>query len=191
MVFRDYEERDFLAKQKDSYAIGRFLLSKNIYLADKKVLDVGFGLGFNAKLMKELGAEVYGVEPSEEFYNFAIENNFISEDKAFNCNLQSLPDSFNETFDVVTIFLYNIPIKERKDVFDKLSQVVKDGGEIIIGMADEVYIKGDRFILPISEVAELFFDNVTLCRASDAASCNRYFLLAKCPKKNYVSKNTK
>ena len=73
-----------------------FMMFKGINLYDKKVLDVGFGLGYNAAEMRFLGAEVYGVEPDEEAYAYAISNGLIDADKAMNCTYKKFQKSFWE-----------------------------------------------------------------------------------------------
>lgn len=87
-------------KSKIALENRRFLVSNGILFEGKKVLDIGFGLGFNSKTMESLNGDVYGVEPNKNAYDFAINNNMISKNKAFNCKLQELPEELIGTFDI-------------------------------------------------------------------------------------------
>lgn len=81
-----------------------YFKQREISLEGKRVLDVGFGLGYNSNIMKKLGADVYGVEPNTEAFEFATSNNLIDRDKAFNCLLQDIPEELAGTFDIATVF---------------------------------------------------------------------------------------
>ena len=155
-----------------------FLISRGILFEGKKVLDVGFGLGFNSKMMSELNGDVYGVEPDKVAYDYAISNNMISKAQALNCTLQEIPDELVGTFDIVTCFLYNINFEERHAVGNMLSKVVKKDGIVIIGLGDEIYINGDQYIPPVSESINPYFENVLFSRASDYFIGNIYFIVA-------------
>lgn len=126
-------------KQRIAEENARSLQALKIDLKGKRVLDIGFGLGYNANIMRELGAEVYGVEPDKEAYDYAIQNGLIDEQRAFNTTLQDMPEELFGTFDLSTIFLYNIPLSERENVMKALSQSIKPTGTTVIGLHDDIY----------------------------------------------------
>lgn len=168
-------------KQKIADENKTFLASSGILFEGKRILDVGFGLGFNSKMMSELKGDVYGVEPDKTAYDYAVNNNMISKTKALNCKLQDLPDELVGTFDIVTLFLYNIPILERYTISNMLSKVVKNNGIVIIGLYDEFYIHGDQFIPPVLESIDQCFENVLVSKANDYPIGNRCFIIATSP----------
>lgn len=104
----------------------------NIPLKGKRVLDIGFGLGYNACAMRTLGAEVYGVEPKKEDFDFAISQQLIDRERAFNTTFQDMPQELFGTFDLATIFLYCIDVREKENVMQLLAKSIKPTGTTII-----------------------------------------------------------
>lgn len=131
-----------------------------ISLRGKKVLDIGFGLGYNSNIFREAGADVYGVEPDKKAFDFAISNHLIDPDKAFNTRLQELPSELMGTFDLATILLYNIPFSEGETVMHLLSQSIKPSGTTIIELADDIYIHGDPYLESIPSITSRYFHSV-------------------------------
>lgn len=181
-----------ITKRKIAYENITFLISNDIFVDGKRILDVGFGLGFNSKVMSGLNGDVYGVEPNKEAYDFAVNNNMISKDKAYNCILQELPEELIGTFDIVTLFLYNIAFSERQEVARMLSNVVKDDGVVIIGMRDDVFIYGDNKMSPVSELVKPYFKDLTCIRAEKTRIGNIFFVVATQPVKELeINRRTK
>ena len=170
-------------KEKIAYENMSFFWSNAISFQEKRILDVGFGLGFNSKMMSELGADVYGVEPDKEAYDYAISNNMINKDKAFNCTLQELPNELVGTFDIVIVFLYNISYSERDEIAKMLAKAVKKDGFVIIGLHDNIYINGDQFMPPISQTISPYFENVKVSKINYAIG-NKCFIVATQPVQN-------
>ena len=155
-----------------------FLKLQSVDLFGKKVLDVGFGLGYNSNAMRNLGAIVYGVEPDKEAFDYAVSNGLIDQDKAFNCKLQNIPDNLIGAFDVVTVFLYCIPFLEREEFASILAKMVKQDGIVVIGIADDIFITGDQYIEPVSSSIWRSFEIVSSVRTNFTNKC---FLLAENP----------
>ena len=168
-------------KEKDARDNIVFFDSYGINVNGKKVLDVGFGLGYNSKEMRDRGANVYGVEPRDEDYKYAISNGLIDKRKAFNCSLQDIPEDLLGSFDIVTVFLYNISIQEREDFSKMLAKAVKADGLVIIGMHDSVYIYGDEYIEPVSSSIYKCFNNVYLVKGKNDNVGNLYYIMANEP----------
>lgn len=152
-----------------------------INLNGKKVLDVGFGLGYNSKAMSDRGASVYGVEPNDENFEYAISNELIDKNQAFNCLLQDIPEDLLGSFDIVTVFLYNIPILEREDFSNMLAKVVKTDGLVIIGMHDSIYIIGDKYKDPLYSSIYKFFGSVRLIKGRNDNIGNLSYIVANDP----------
>ena len=148
----------------------------------KKVLDVGFGLGYNSKAMRDRGAIVYGVEPSDEDYKYAISNGLIDKRQAFNCLLQDIPEDLLGSFDIVTVFLYNTSIQEREDFLNVLAKAVKVDGLVIVGVRDRVYIYGDEYIEPVSSSICKFFNSVHLVKGKNGNFGNLCYIMANEPR---------
>lgn len=154
-----------------------------ISLRGKKVLDIGFGLGFNSNIFRKAGADVYGVEPDKEAFDFAISNHLIDPDKAFNTTLQELPSELMGTFDLATILLYNIPFSERETVMHLLSQSIKPSGTTIIGLHDDIYIHGDPYLESIPSITSRYFHSVNKKPSFNIG--NRMFIIAREPRLLY------
>lgn len=157
-----------------------YFRQRGISLEGKKVLDVGFGLGYNASIMKRLGADVYGVEPDEEAFKFAVTNNLIDKEKAFNCLLQDMPQELLGTFDIATVFLYNIPLSERDTFAQALAQSIKADGITIVGIHDDIYINGDTYLEPVSASIGRQFGTMQSTGCNNMG--NRYFINASEPR---------
>ena len=152
-----------------------------INLNGKQVLDVGFGLGYNSKAMSDRGASVYGVEPREEDFKYAISNGLIDKNQAFNCLLQDIPEDLLGSFDIVTVFLYNIPLLEKEEFSNMLAKAVKTDGLVIIGMHESIYIYGDEDIEPVSSSIYKCFNSVRLIEDKKGNIGNHWYIVANDP----------
>lgn len=92
-------------------------------LINKKVLDFGSGNGGFLKLTKNISKEVLGVELEKAIIPF-----YKEEDIPFENNL----DNINEKFDIITSFHVIEHIKEPLKILDKLKNLLKDNGRLII-----------------------------------------------------------
>lgn len=159
----------------------RSLQALGIDLKGKRVLDIGFGLGYNASIMTELGAEVYGVEPDRETFDYAVQKGLIDEERAFNTTLQDMPEELFGTFDLSAIFLYNIPFLERENFMKALSRSIKPIGTTVIGLHDEIFMRGDRYLEPVSTSLRRYFNSV-VCKTANANIGNRMFIKGEEPR---------
>ncbi|MCF6767195.1 class I SAM-dependent methyltransferase [Thiotrichales bacterium 19S11-10] len=113
-----------------------------------KVLDVGAGSGLiSEKMRDQYKCEVYALEPCYErssSYDQCVSR--LGGDYVKKLTLQEAiiknPDMYRHGFDVVTVFKYNVPLKERDDFLKALAQTVKPGGEVYI-----TSVEPERFIL--------------------------------------------
>lgn len=169
-------------KKKIAIENASFLQELNIGLKGKKVLDIGFGLGYNSDIMRKLGAEVYGVEPDKEAFDFAISQQFVDSRRVFNSTLQDMPQELFGTFDLATIFLYSISFSERENVIQLLAKSIKPIGTTIIGLHDDIYINGDSYMEPVSNLVRKNFNSVSCKKANYLNIGNRMFIVGKEPK---------
>jgi SAM-dependent methyltransferase len=135
-------------------------LEKNgIDLDGKNVLDVGSGLGFNAKAMEAEGAAVFCVEPDREAADTSISRLKLQKEQVFNGTLQEIPKQMKGRFDLVTVFLWNINEDHGDEVMMGLCSSIKENGKVIIGLHDAEYLgRSSASILPL---AERYFANIS------------------------------
>jgi len=104
------------------------------------VLDVGTRNGFNPITMVRKGAtHVYGIDPDDSRFEEIAP--FLEREKItlIKTTLQEYtPDIL---FDIITIFLWNIPIAEYDEVAAKMKLLLKPGGRILVGIVDDEYKK--------------------------------------------------
>lgn len=119
--YQTFETKNDKEAENASKIIGLLSQEVGINFA-KKVMDVGFGIGHKSYEMKKLGADLFGVEPLEERFRWAIEQmGFMEPSKAFNCLAQDLPIELFGTFDIVTMFKYRIIPDESLAYCDELN----------------------------------------------------------------------
>jgi len=117
---------------------------------DKVVADVGTRDGRFVPLFQELGAkEVYGIDPDQEELKKAIEKGMLDKEHALLCTLQNLPEEVRETFEIATVFNFNMPISEQADFFAQLYESLPENGQVVMTVAeDEVLQNTLKFIEP-------------------------------------------
>jgi SAM-dependent methyltransferase len=99
-----------------------------IYKKRGKILDVGCGDGFFLKYMKELGWDVYGVEPGESASRYARD---ILGLNVFSGNLEEspYPDNF---FDVINLYAVFEHLPNPSGALIKIRQILQDWGLLVI-----------------------------------------------------------
>jgi len=100
---------------------------------DKKILDLATGTGSSAIAIKNKfkGADVYGIDLSEEMLNMARKKN-----KNIKFSFQNIEKTNfkRDYFDVVTISfgLHEVPLKNRYNVMKEAYRLLKNKGKFII-----------------------------------------------------------
>jgi len=120
----------------------------------EKILDAGVGTGNLAMLLKEKGADIYGLDFSEEALKIYKEKDPSA--KVFLHDLM-LPLPFEDNyFDKIVSnnVLYNIPREERLKVILELKRVLKPGGLILISNIHKNFSPVKIYIQAIKESAK-------------------------------------
>jgi len=115
-------------KPKSSYPekLVNYLLSLGNILPGQKLLDVGIGDGTHAKLFKQKGLDVYGVDVSEKAKEKSPEINIVTT----KLGDYTLPFQDDE-FDIVYSKSFVEHIREPAKYFLEANRVLKPGGIII------------------------------------------------------------
>lgn len=136
-----------------------------------KVLDVGSGTGFIAEKIKNtFGCDVYALEPSFERssdYETCVKR--LGKDHVEKLTLQealeSNPEKYFQTFDVVVVFKYNVPFIQKNDFLNSLAKTVKPNGVVYITSVEPERFYRDSFSdepLYLTETAQKYFGTVKI-----------------------------
>lgn len=102
-------------------------------------LDIGAGIGKHMITMRALGIDAYGIEPSQTFYNKALEYTGFPQNRLFHKSLEDadFKDDFFDyiNFDVVLEHLYN-----PSDALFKATKWLKPGGRIQIEVPNSKWL---------------------------------------------------
>jgi 2-polyprenyl-3-methyl-5-hydroxy-6-metoxy-1,4-benzoquinol methylase len=111
----------------------------------KRCLDIGTRDGFNCMTLVDFGArEVVGIDIDTSRFNEHISNSRFNE-LLTNATIKLKHVDFfhfedEEKFDVITCFLWNMPIPQYDDTMKKIISLLKEGGVVYIGAVDDEYI---------------------------------------------------
>lgn len=125
-----------------------------------KVLDVGIGVGFAMKAMLDAGLDVKGIEPSEQFYNYAIEKNKIPKERIVLTQIENAKfekDSFDYiNFGAVLEHLYS-----PSEALELALQWVKPGGKIEIEVPSSDWLVSKLFNTFYKMTFQPFVSNIS------------------------------
>ncbi len=126
-IFHDAYSQNQAEQDESSNLV--FYKAIDFDLKDKKLLDVGCGNGADLKILSKTGAEIYGIDPSQEFINEAKANNpqgnlvvGVGEDLPFE----------NSQFDVVVSKWAIQTSVDVPKVMREIARVLKPGGTMLI-----------------------------------------------------------
>ncbi len=109
----------------------------------KKVLDLGCGEGFNARMMARRGAKVTGIDFAEKM--LALAKDSEKKDKLgikyYNCNATKLSIFKNRTFDIVSSFMTIQDIANYRQALKEVSRVLKKNRRLVIGTTHPCFEK--------------------------------------------------
>ncbi len=96
-----------------------------------KVLDIGAGVGKSMVAFERAGYDVYGIEPSESFYDRAINHMKVSKEKLQMSMVENCEFEEN-SFDVILLTAVLEHVYEPAIVIEKIMQWLKPGGLVFI-----------------------------------------------------------
>ncbi len=145
------------------------LFSKEI-LPGNGVLDIGFGSGRDLEFLRNMGCDIWGVDPAEKFVEIARKRfPDIADHFAVGAlPTLSLPENYPEKFDVITLIAVwmHIPKESYERSTRSICDLLKIKGKIIIN-----YSKGERkgdertFFDVDSELLEDIFERYGLSKS--------------------------
>ncbi len=149
------------------------LQSLGVSFKGRTCIDIGCRSGENTLAMQNAGAKVTGIDPNNAEFEVAIKKG-MDESQLVKMTLQKYRESFPDNkFDIATVFLWNIPFRERETFVSCLKDIIHRNGLVVIGYVDEVYDKDPYINIP--ELMVKAFHNVS--RTVFDRSLNRYVLV--------------
>jgi len=103
--------------------------------ASPRILDLGCGVGYDAKVLQEYGAKVVGVDISEKSIEIAKEH--IQNGKFFVGDITAKLDKLGKFEGVVCIAtIMHIDIEKMKTTFENIAEVLHNGGLLLLSSFD-------------------------------------------------------
>jgi 2-polyprenyl-3-methyl-5-hydroxy-6-metoxy-1,4-benzoquinol methylase len=128
----DYWKKEYFSVDENYFSTEINTLKKVVNIAEgAKVLDIGAGLGKCMIALEKQGYEAYGLEPSEPFYQKAINNMGISPSKLKLSSIEQADYPYN-TFDFITFGAVLEHLYNPSDSIEKAMKWLKPGGVIHI-----------------------------------------------------------
>jgi len=167
----------------------------NMEIAGKRVLDVGMGNGNVLYFVRELGADVFGVDIND----YLDEGNYYEGRTFPETDVREIPEKLLGTFDVAYQRYFSVPFPETSEVLLAVSKCLKPNGIYIVTFSpgDDYYTHKDSFVLKIlNEIynkVEVFYEGDQLVASSPQANPTLtpmeeyYFLLTDEEFKKYNS----
>ena len=132
VLSEEYWEEEYFQKG-DNYFVTTIIKAKELlnFKDGMKALDVGAGIGFEMKALKNAGFDSYGIEPSNTFYEKAISIMNISPDKL---SLSTIEDANyeNNYFDFIVFNAVLEHLYSPSDAIKKALEWLKPNGLILI-----------------------------------------------------------
>jgi len=165
--------------EKDVY---EQLISSNFDFKDKRCLDIGTRDGLNCLTLINLGAEkVIGIDIDNSKFK-----TLSSQIKLIKINLLDYEDT--QLFDVITCFLWNMPIQQYQIIMDKIKLLLQTNGTIFIGFHDSLYKYGykdpitNKYVPETGSIPELIEKNFSCYSIINKNSRFQWIITAKNPK---------
>lgn len=121
---------------------------------NSKVLDIGFGSGRDLSFLQDKGFEIWGIDPSSKFVDYAKERFNMISDHFFTSSLPQLniPKNLHHTFDSVIVIAVwmHLPKSVYEDSIRSICTLLKPKGKIILSYS----------ITPRTEETGRFFEDV-------------------------------
>lgn len=121
----------FIVKENHLEGLIAWMNSIQKVEVDAKILDIGAGLGKNMIALDKKGYDIYGIEPSQAFYERAINKMGVCKERL---KLTSVEDcEFDEkSFDVILITAVLEHLYEPAEIIIKIMKWLKPNGLVLI-----------------------------------------------------------
>jgi len=128
----EYWGKEFLIVEDDYMAqVINKLKTLLHYTPGMRSLDIGAGFGRSMRAMSKFGFDAYGIEPSETFYNMAIEKLKISTDKLLRASVEK--SEYEENY--FDFILFNAVLEHFQNPSASIKKAIKwlkPGGLVLI-----------------------------------------------------------
>ena len=115
--------------------IKKQFINNKINFNEKYCLDIGTRNGLNCITLVEFGAiKVIGIDINDSRFEEMQVN-----DKITLIKINLLDYNNNDKFDIITCFLWNIPLPKYDEIMIKIKSLLKKDGKIYIGFYDDIY----------------------------------------------------
>lgn len=125
-----------------------------------KILDIGIGVGFAMKAMLDAGLDVIGVEPSEEFCDYAIKKTGIPESRLVRSSIENAKFQ-NDYFDYINMGAVLEHLASPSESLKQALQYVKKGGKIEIEVPNSSWTVNKIFNLFYKFTLQPFVANIS------------------------------
>jgi len=125
-----------------------------------KILDIGIGVGFAMKAMLDAGLDVIGVEPSEEFCDYAIKKTGIPESRIVRSSIENAKFQ-NDYFDYINMGAVLEHLASPSESLKQALQYVKKGGKIEIEVPNSSWTVNKIFNLFYKFTLQPFVANIS------------------------------
>lgn len=163
----------FLEHNQDS--ISAYFRYFDFALKEKKLLDLGCGDGYDLTQMKARGAEIYGIDSSQQMVDIAQEKNPGATIKVGYFNSIPFPDNF---FDIVTSKWAFQTADDIDSIYKEIVRVLKPKGQLIyltshpVRQFIEKKYKGKNYFK--KEIVESVFFNGQITVKEPSHTLNEY-----------------
>lgn len=96
-----WNENYIIGSENSIDSIVPSLINQFKQLTGRKALDIGAGIGNNYVALQRHGFDSFAIEPSKNFYDFAIQNNEFNTDRFFNVSIEQA-NFESDYFDFIT-----------------------------------------------------------------------------------------
>lgn len=129
---------EFLNDRKESEILKKFYRCFSLAGTETpRILDIGCGAGYDAKILNRLGAKVLGIDISDKLIE-------IAKKKVATCRfvVGDITESMTElgSFDGISCLatLIHVDIQRMKQTFDNMANVLKKGGLLLVSSHDGI-----------------------------------------------------
>jgi ribosomal protein L11 methylase PrmA len=129
-------------------------IKNGIYFNGKSCLDIGTRNGLNCITLVELRAKkVIGIDIDDSRFSEMKLNDKINLIKVNLLNYNN-----DEKFDIITCFLWNIPLSLYDEIMIKIISLLNPGGKIYIGIYDDLYKYDDLYGGSVPKLINKYFN---------------------------------